>query len=260
MSDLTPINDFGGWYAKREDLAGYTGTQAPSGAKVRQYLAMIAQAPDNAILVVGCSADSAMQIYVAYAAKITGRDGYIFVPYRKDRSDATIMAMRLGGMVTEVKPGYPAVYRKRARDFAQEVGRPVVRWDLDYAAQDTLSQVHNLPDDTTRIVVPTGSGLTAAGILAAVSLMERRVEVLAVCVSDLASRDGIIATAQKRLGATVDASLLTVVKAGMPYGKAKPGVTLPDGTPLDPYYAAKALDYVGRDRGDLLWVSGRRPL
>jgi hypothetical protein len=32
---------------------------------------------------------------------------------------------------------------------------------------------------------------------------------------------------------------------------------LPDSTVLDPYYAAKAMPYVLR--GDVLWVSGRRP-
>ncbi len=255
MSELTRVDDFGGWYAKREDLAEFAGHTLPSGAKVRQYLAMIKQAPDNAILLVGCSADSAMQIYVAYAAAATGRDGYVFVPYRKERSAATVTAMRLGALVTEVKPGYPAVYRARAREFGKECGRPVVRWDLDYAAQDTVSQVHNTPEDVRRIVVPTGSGLTAAGVLAAVTAAGRGVRVLAVCVSDLANKETILATANKRVG-YVDPDLLDVVRPSSKYGQPA-AARLPDGSLLDPYYAAKALPYV--QAGDMLWVSGRRP-
>ena len=34
--------------------------------------------------------------------------------------------------------------------------------------------------------------------------------------------------------------------------------TLPDGVPLDPYYAAKAVPYL--EALDTLWVSGMRPL
>lgn len=66
MADiLTRVDRFGDWYAKREDLAGYTGDGAPSGAKVRQYVGMIANSDPSATLMVGCSADSAMQVYVS---------------------------------------------------------------------------------------------------------------------------------------------------------------------------------------------------
>lgn len=97
MADiLTRVDRFGDWYAKREDLAGYTGDGAPSGAKVRQYVGMIANSDPSATLMVGCSADSAMQVYVSHAAATHGRTGIVVVPKRKARSDATEYAIAMG--------------------------------------------------------------------------------------------------------------------------------------------------------------------
>lgn len=249
--DLTPVQQFGNYWAKREDFAGFNGHQYPSGAKVRQYLRMVEAAPADAVLMVGCSADSAMQIYVAYAAELTGRKGYVVIPSRKQDSAATRWALDHGAIVSQVTPGYPSVYRARMRELAKSLGLPVVRWDFDFAFADNASQVDNLPAGA-RVVVPTGSGLTAASILAAAP---QATTVLAVAVSDLASKDKILATANK-YGHAVDPDRLEVVRTDSKYGKAQPA-RLPDGTALDPFYAAKALPFV--QDGDVLWVSGRRP-
>jgi hypothetical protein len=45
VMELTPVEDFGGWWVKREDAAAYAGPEYPSGSKVRQYAAMIGEAP-----------------------------------------------------------------------------------------------------------------------------------------------------------------------------------------------------------------------
>lgn len=254
---LTPVDDFGGWWAKREDAAGYTTPDAPSGAKVRQYLKMIESAPPEAVLVVGCAADSAMQLYVAHAAKVTGRQGYVVVPSRKETSAATQWALDNGAIVSEVTPGYPSVYRARARQLHKQLGVPVVRWDLEVAAWDTAREVWNIPADARSVVVPTGSGLTAAAVLGGLALDGREdVKVLAVAVSDLATKEKILATCNKHLAVEANPDRLTLVRAPGKYAtRAK--AYLPNGTRLDPYYAAKALPYVLP--GDVLWISGRRP-
>lgn len=254
---LTPVHDFGGWWAKREDAAGFTTLAAPSGAKVRQYLKMIADAPKEAVLVVGCAADSAMQIYVAHAAKVTGRQGYVVIPSRKDVSAATQYALDNGVIVVEVTPGYPSVYRARARELGKRLGVPVVRWDMEVAAWDTAREVWNIPAEARTVVVPTGSGLTAAAVLGGLALDGREdVKVLAVAVSDLATREKILATCNKHLAVEANPDRLFLVRAPGKYA-SRVKATLPDSTVLDPYYAAKALGYVLP--GDVLWVSGRRP-
>lgn len=253
---LTRIVDHGGWWSKREDEAGYTGRGAPSGAKVRQYAAMIAAAPADAALMVGCSADSAMQIYVSHAAATHGREGIVVVPKRAKRSAATEYAASQGAEVVEVSPGYPAVYRKRMRDIAAERGLDVVRWDRRVAAHDTAEQVANLPAETRRVVVPTGSGLTAAGVIGGLSAAGRGdVIVVAALVSTMTDAAGIAATAENMFGPGLGVPLDAIAPRSK-YGRAVSG-SLPDGTGLDPYYAAKALPYV--EPGDVLWISGRRP-
>lgn len=253
----TPVHDFGGWTAKREDLAHYTGADAPSGAKVRQYLAMTERAAPDAAFLVGCSADSAMQVYVAHTAATHGRPGVVVVPARRKRSAATQWAAEQGAEIVEVRPGYPSVYRGRARQIGRERGG-AVRWLPAYAAHDTAEQVANLPSDTRRVVIPSGSGLTAAGVL--YGLAQRSMhstEVVAVAVSGLTTAERIEASARSFFAHYfLPLPALTVVRHASPYGKPR-DAELPDGMRLDPYYAAKALEFVRP--GDCLWVCGRRP-
>ena len=83
---------------------------------------------------------------------------------RKEKTQATLYAESMGAEIHEVFPGYANVYRKRARDYAKSIGG-AVRWDSKRAIHDTVLQCMNLPADCKRILVPTGSGLTAAGVI-----------------------------------------------------------------------------------------------
>lgn len=248
--DLTPVHSFGGWCAKREDLAAFTSDTNPSGSKVRQYARMAAAAPGVPMLV-GCSAHSAMQIYVAAAAKTAGVPAHIYVPERKQRTDATLYAIAQGAYIHEVRPGYLSVVRTRAREGAKELGR-VVKWDVDGALRDAYDQCANLPD-VRRVVVATGSGLTAAGVLAGCA--GRVSHVLAVCVSPMADAATIRLNAAKLTPKTLPIFGLMPVKERYEQPVA---AVLPDGTPLDPFYAAKVMPYIEQD--DCFWIPGLRPL
>ena len=248
-----------GWFAKREDLAErsvHYPEEHPSGAKVRQFLGMVRKHPHGTPMVVGCSADSLMQVYLADAARFAGVPAFIFTPKRRERSFATRWVMEMGATVSEVTPGYPSVYRKAARDKVKELG-DCIRWDVDLAVSDAAAQTINLPEECRRVVIPTGSGLVAAGVLAGLSRY-RRLDVEVLCVlpkGGMAKRDRILATAQKLVGAAT-LPKLTIHLHETRYGKPV-FAELPDGTLLDPGYAAKAL---GSLRAlDCLWVTGTRP-
>lgn len=258
-SDPTPVTDFGTWWAKREDYAAFQSPLWPSGSKVRQFLAMAAKAP-GAPMIVGCAAASAMQIYVAASAKQSGVAGIIYVPGRKEPTSATQWAIDHGAEIVSVYPGYKSVYRKRAKERSIALGK-TVRWDVPGALRDTAAQCGNLPPKTKRVVVPTGSGLTAAGVLAGLTHFHKcddglgLPEVYAVAVSPLASFEGILKSARSLTDKPLPK--LTLVRAPLKYEQWTAKV-LPNGWPLDPYYAAKALDMVVG--GDCLWVSGLRPV
>src|SRR5258708_28137665 len=192
----TPIHEFNGKFVKREDLACWTSLEYPSGSKVRQYLNMAhksVQREGFPPCIVGCSANSAMQIYVSAAAKQLNTKGIIYVPKRKVRSDATNYAIKMGSEVNEIKPGYLSVIRKAARQKAIDL-KQYVEWDRKAAIKDTMEQCINIPIGIKRIIVPTGSGLTAAGIIAAFALrpdQQNWPEIVVVATSPIANEKQI---------------------------------------------------------------------
>lgn len=252
---LTPVQPFADWWAKREDLSNRVSDRHAAGAKMRQYVAMALADKARTPMVVGCSAFSAMQIYVADAARRMNAPAHIFVPARKERSRATAWAAQCGAVIHEVRPGYASVCRSRAREFAKSLGG-CIRWNPGTAIADTINQLRNLPTGCKRIVVPTGSGLTAAAIMAGLAETQRQeVTVFCVTVSKLATAHDIRAMASEHSAATLPK--LVVKNCGLPYER-EVMAHLPNGDRLDSFYAAKALPFV--QEGDVLWVSGIRPV
>lgn len=254
MTELTPIQQFDGWQAKREDHAGWLGPDRPSGAKVRAYGRMIEARPPGLPLVVGCGASSAIQVYIADAARRYGRQAYVAVPARKERHPSTQWAAAHGALITEVRPGYRSVVEDRARKIVPE---PYVHWDPALAASDSAEQVANVPPGST-LVVPTGSGLIVAGIIGGLCQEGKAAHVRIVGVGGRAQLSTVYGLVRRLFGIDYleTAVEVSLVAAPMPYN-TRVRAELPDGSPLDPYYAAKALPYVGP--GDILWVTGRRP-
>lgn len=252
--DITPVEEVEGVYYKRDDRAFYSGPEYPSGLKVRQYITMADQQP-GAPMLVGCSADSAMQIYVAAAAKIKKVQGVVYTAARKVKSAATQYAYSMGATVHEIRPAYLSCVRARARDYGRTVEGGVVRWNFMFALKDAAHQAQNIPTDAKRVVVPTGSGLVASGILAGMAEKGLNIPVVAVATSTMAKADNILANAQKITDKPLPA--FELVRHAYPY--KKPVVAfLPGGDVLDPFYAAKAFEYL--QEGDCFWIPGVRPV
>lgn len=262
FTGITPIHNFNGVWVKREDLAHWDSLEHPSGSKVRQYLDMAHRACTGEgypPCLVGCSANSAQQIYVASTAKRLNTKGVIFTAKRKEQTDATKYAGYMGAELNELKPAYLSYIRMQARGYAAKLGR-YVQWDQRGAILDAAKQVVDLPLVIRRIVVPTGSGLTAAGVLLGLSqgYQDRELPVVvAVATSPMASREKIIKLAKSVVNQKIPWAKLEVIGPFTAYDN--PAIAqLPDGTPLDPFYAAKAWKHVRE--GDLFWSPGLRPV
>lgn len=255
---ITPIQKMGNIWVKREDLAYWSDLNYPSGSKVRQYLDMAHRSVLKSGFppcIVGCSANSCQQIYVAAAAKQLNTKGIIYTAKRKIQTSATKYCLSLGAEVVEVKPAYLSYVRKQARDRAI-AEKHVIEWDRNKAILDTASQVTDLPDGIKRIIVPTGSGLTAAGILIGIMNSHQAPEIIVIATSKMATKSGIEKMAMSA-GNFKYVPGITIIEPVMPYDT--PVIArLPDGTPLDPFYAAKAWKYV--EPYDLLWPPGLRPI
>jgi hypothetical protein len=168
-------------------------------------------------------------------------------------------------------PGYLSVIRKAARLRSRQLGQ-VVEWNRRAAINDTMEQCQNVAEgiwkhkNIKRIVVPTGSGLTAAGVLLGLTWcgLGGRPEcpkVVAIATSPMSTADSIKKLMhQAAKNYPMEGSWfpeLEFIGPSTPYDT--PIVAeLPDGTPCDPFYSAKALKYL--QPGDLLWPVGLRPV
>jgi hypothetical protein len=261
VTELTPVQDTGlGWWVKRDDLAGFTDESMPSGAKIRQYHSMIAASPADAVLAVGCRSVSATQVYLGAMHVLTGRPAYVCVAATKRESPSTIWAREHGVQVRSVVSPGPAVYRKRMREWLEELGVPAVKWDRRFAAEDMAYQVRNLPDGVKRVIVPSGSGLAAAGVAGGLIGQDR--EDVQVVVGAVASQ-AMTTCVEKWVSEFFcqdewPAEHFNIKHVEIKGSTNRPAFKeLPDGTRLDPYYAAKMLPLL--QEGDVLWVVGRRP-
>lgn len=268
FTGITPVEKMNGYYVKREDLAYWSSLDYPSGSKVRQYKEMANKAVDSLNsratqeflskpppCIVGCSANSAMAIYVAATAHQQGMKGIVYTAGRKKRTDATKYAAEMGAEIVEVKPGYLSLIRARARARATELG-DVVKWSPQAAIEDTIRQCENIPEGVKRIIVPTGSGLTAAGIIAGLGDRDD-LQIVVIATSTMTNEKMILSRAFKAAGEPDVLPGLLFIPPTSSYNDHEIA-ELPDGTPLDPYYSAKAFKYL--QEGDLFWPVGLRPV
>jgi 1-aminocyclopropane-1-carboxylate deaminase/D-cysteine desulfhydrase-like pyridoxal-dependent ACC family enzyme len=117
------------------------------------------------------------------------------------------------------------------------------------AVDQTRGQVMNLPDDIHRIVVPIGSGMSAAGVLWGLADHHLSVPVLGVVIgADPTRRLDRFAPPTWRM-------IMGLVPAGLDYHAEVRDATI-GGVHLDGVYEAKCLPFLAA--GDLLWIVGRR--
>ena len=268
--DLTPfeIDSFGNYF-KREDYAGYTSNDLSSGTKVRAFNSMIKSQKDKEILSIGCSADSLMQVYITEMALKHNLKSKVFIPKRKKRNKMTEYCISKGGNIEELPyPCYPAHYKKAFREYSKD--KKVVSWNPILSTNDTIKQMDNLPNEVKRIVVPTGSGAIAVGIISGLIIKKRLdVEVVCVKVSEaFGGKEEIINKVNKYLESITLMSTfdnikfpnIEVINPTINYGK-EVNLSLEDKTELDPIYSAKAYKWLLDNPKDnsCLWISGRRP-
>lgn len=165
-------------------------------------------------------------------------------------------AQAAGAAVVGHRPGHNSVIVARAREDARSRGWREIPFGMECreAVRQTAGQAAALaaapPDGLRRIVVPVGSGMSLAGILAGLARAGCAVPVVGVVVG---------ADPAKRLDAYAPPGWrqrVTLVRSPLDY-HAPAATTVLDGVRLDPIYEAKCLPYLRA--GDLLWIVGIRP-
>jgi len=180
---IDPIDDKEGYSIKRGDAF----TLGPLvGSKVRQCLHVVhthlkhIQEHYNGGILTGAGLPSPQTAIVAGVAKYFGLKCAITVP-RYDNSKRDFnrinvsLAQKFGATVYGVGNPNPAGYEKDAKELRKELGYFQVKFGMvgDVAMQPVVRQVQNVPDYIKRIVVISGSGLTALSIMHGLALYKK---------------------------------------------------------------------------------------
>ena len=183
-TDVTPVELHDGMYYKREDC--FSRPSGANGSKLRAcfHLAERAKAAGALTIVSAQSVLSPQAVISATVAQELGMRHISVVggttPDKAVKNISIRKAQELGSTVLALAPvGYNPAIQKAAKELVD--GDPThTHWQLPYgiscpdsygldAVRDFVevgaAQVANVPDSVTRIVLPFGSGNTAAGVL-----------------------------------------------------------------------------------------------
>jgi hypothetical protein len=249
---LTPIEQHGDVYVKRDDLFSVAGV--PGGkARTCLALAMLAQRDGCGGLVTAGSRQSPQANIVAAIGRQLGMPVRVHTPSGPVTPELAA-AMDAGAERVAHQAGRNSVIIHRARKDAEDSGWFEVPFGMECqeAVEQTRRQVDptQWPDDLQRLVVPVGSGMSLAGVLWGLQDAGLgHLPVLGVQVG---------ADPRKRLEKYAPPGWqdqVELVVSELDYHDHAPDTQLGD-LQLDPVYEAKCLPYL--QPGDLLWVVGIR--
>ena len=248
--DLTPIEYHDGVWLKRDDLFSFANIR---GGKVRTCLRIATEKPYAGLITASARKSPQAQI-VARIAHSLGIPARCHTPegaYTPEMDDAVAH----GAEIIQHGAGYNNVIIARANaDLAEHPGWCHVPFGMEhpYAVEATAEQVANMKV-VSRIVVPVGSGMTAAGILHGLARwgaagLAAGIPVLGVVVGADPTRR------LDRYAPPMWRGLMRLVPAGQPYHVGLDRHV--GGVRLDPVYEAKCVDYL--QTNDCLWCVGIR--
>ena len=164
LNEVTPIEKRGDIWLKRDD---YFGSRGIGGAKLRAMLDICRCLPKGVPFVSAGTSGRPSPAAAALATYLTGIKCEIFVSAHKTPGIAIEIAESFEHVsVNHIRPGYLAVVRRAALNRSAKVGFDFERaHNGELAVQIAERQCQGLEDcPARRIIVPTGSGSTAAGI------------------------------------------------------------------------------------------------
>jgi hypothetical protein len=283
MSELTPVELRAGRWYKREDH--YTATGGVNGAKLRacRHLIAAGRAGGATRVVSAASVLSPQNAMAAVVASELGMACTVILgasnPVSAPRHPAVAIAVAAGAHIEHVPVGYnPYLQRAAATHAAAHADSYWLRYGITTPAEATTAelrafhavgadQVANLPPQIQTLVVPFGSGNTAAGVLYGLATAGCPAALQRVVLVGIGpNRQVWLAGRLAALGVTVPVALVHLDLHGegfARYGDKMPAVA--DGITMHPTYEGKVVRYLNeqqppwwaaRDATTCLWIVG----
>lgn len=238
----TPVQSFGNIFLKRDDLFSFLDI---CGGKVRSALSICKNA-GGGIVTAGSRHSPQIEI-ISVIAKNMG------LPFRAHTASGEFtkelkFASDNGAEIVQHRAGYNVVIIKRAVEDAERSGWLYVPFGMESeeAIVQTSSQVINLPENISRIIMPIGSGMSFLGVAKGLEMMGKQIPLVGVQVG---------ADPQKRFKKyNLSYKHCEIIKSEHKYEKRL--VEFVGDVELDPIYESKCKQYL-KD-GDLLWIVGKR--
>lgn len=242
--DLTPVEKHGNIYFKRDDkfIIG-----AANGGKARAAYMLMKNA--KGVVTAGARKSPQIQI-VSIIAEQLKIPCYAETTWGGKTKELEIAESHGAQIVFNNDTWHNVVIISRAKALAEKLGYTNIPFGMECweAVKYTAMQVKNIPDNTKRIIMPIGSGMSFAGVLWGVILFKKNVKVIGVQVG---------ANPTKRLKKYAPPSFKAwaeIIKSPLPYSESFKDNIL-NGVELDEIYEAKCIPYV--QDGDLFWIVGK---
>ena len=186
MSFISPIETYGGYLIKRDDL--FSLGEIIKGGKVRQCLKIVydnlgdIKSKYNNGLITGCGLPSPQGTIVSSVSKYFGLKCIISSPkYNNSKRDHNrinlSLAQKLGAKIYGVGNPNPSGYKLDVKKLKDELGYYEIKFGMNSESViDTTShQVKNIPNELENLVVICGSGLNLLGILKGIVKYKKKV-------------------------------------------------------------------------------------
>jgi hypothetical protein len=177
LLDLTPVEEVGGLYFKREDKFAPLGYGGINGSKLRQLIWLFSQTQYSGVAS-GAVKSSPQHPMVAAVAQHYGMRCVQFVGGKgNERYEMIELAKKFGAQIKYANPGYAGTLNARARDEAARSGwlhietnitlehmvNPAKRIEAFHRVGS--EQCKNIPDCVENLLVPAGSCNSLTSIL-----------------------------------------------------------------------------------------------
>lgn len=186
IDELTPIDEYKGYLRKRDDLFNIDGI---SGGKVRQCYNLVKDNLNHIVencsstIITAAGLPSPQSVIVACVANHFGLNCIVSVPeYDNDKKDFNrinvSLAQKFGAKIYGVKNTNLIGPEKDVEMMCKQYGYFRVKFGMNGTnVMNTISrQVQNIPDGVKNIVVISGSGLSALGIMKGLGMYKKSVK------------------------------------------------------------------------------------